>query len=105
VLGADQSISSVLLDSTSDVTVVNTPKDYGKELVRCGDSESQKVAATVIHYAAIGGALVFHHEKIAQHSGGKLQDAYERLMKKRWIASDLKDVFRKAKAPCQERKS
>jgi len=105
VLGADQSVSSLVLDSTTDLAVVRTLKEYGKELVSCADSEAQKAAATTIYYAAIASALVFHRNKVTQHAYGKLQKAYEDLEQKKWIPSDLKELFKKAKAACQERKS
>jgi len=61
-------------------------------------------AETVIYYASIAGALVFHQEKITQHSYGKLQEAYADLEQKKWIPSDLKDLFKREKAVCRQQK-
>jgi hypothetical protein len=105
VLGADRTIGSLFLDPKSDLTVIKTLKEYGKELVRRADSEIQKVAATAIYYAAIASALVFHQKKITRHSYAKLQKAYEDLEQKKWIPSDLKRLLKKAKAACQEGKA
>lgn len=58
----------------------------------------------MIYYAAIVSALVFHEQKITRHSYEKLQEALTDLDEKQWIPSDLKDLFKKAKAACQERK-
>jgi hypothetical protein len=104
-VGADKTIGNLFLDPKSDLTVIKTLKEYGRELVRCADSETRKSAATTIYYAAIASALVFHRTKVTQHSYGKLQKAYEDLEQKTWISYDLKDLFKKAKAACQERKS
>jgi hypothetical protein len=105
VLGADKAIGNLFLDPKSDLAVIKTLKEYGKELVRCADSEIQKAVATTIYYAAIASALVFHRTKVTQHSYGKLQKAYEDLEQKKWIPSDLKDLLKKAKAACQGRKA
>jgi len=101
---AGQTMSDFLLSPKTDLAVIKTLKDYGKELVRFGNREAWRAAATVIYYAAIASALAFHHQKITQRSYGKLQEAYADLEQKPWIPSELKDLFRKARKVCRQRR-
>ena len=101
---ASQTLQNLLLNSETGLAVIKTLKDYGKELARSGKGEAKQAAATAIYYAAIASALVFHRKRITQHSYAKLQEAFTDFMGKRWVPSDLKDLFEKAEAACQERK-
>ncbi len=102
---AGRSIGDVLLDPTTDLAIIRTLKDYGKQLVRRSDTKSRQAAATVIYYAAIAGALVFHRQKISRHSYEKLNEAYAQLREKPWVPSELKDLFKKAQEICEKRKT
>ena len=101
---SSQTLQDLLLDSETGLPAIKRLKDYGKELVRITKAEAQQTAATVIYYAAIASALVFHQSKITGHSYGKLEEAYGDLEQRRWIPSDLKRLFRRAKAACQQRR-
>ena len=100
----DQAVSELLLSSETDATIIEALKDYGKELVRRRGPEAETGAATSVYYAAIANALVFHQHKITQHTYARLQEAFLDLEKKQWIPSDLRGLFKKAEAVCQERK-
>ena len=100
---AGQTLSEVLLNSETDLAALSMLKDYSSELVRRGGTDAEVAASTVICYAATASALVFHQERITQHSYEKLEEAYGDLKEKQWIPSALKDLFKKAKAVCQER--
>jgi len=102
---AGQTMSDLLLDPTSDLTVIEALKDYAKKLVRQGGTEAKQAAATAIYYAAIASALVFHQHKITQHLYEKLHQAYTDLDQKPWIPSELKDLFRRADAVCRQRRT
>jgi len=95
---ASQTMNDLLLGSRTDLAVIKTLKDYSKELVRRGESEAKQAAATAIYYAAIASALVFHQHKITQHSSKRLDEAYTELERKPWIPSELKDLFKRARA-------
>lgn len=101
---AGRSMSDLLLNSSTDLTVLETLKDYAKELARRGGPEAKQAAATVIYYAAIASALVFRNQKITEHSYEHLCKAYGQLEDKPWIPSELKALFRKAYAVCQRQK-
>jgi hypothetical protein len=96
--------SDFLLDSKTDLSITEMLKSYGKELVRHRGPDVKQAAATAIYYAAIAGALVFDQKKITQHSYEKLHQAYTELEQKPWIPSELKGLFRKARAVCRQRK-
>ena len=68
-----------------------------------GGTEADQATATVVYYAAIASALLFHQRRITEHTYDKLEKAYGDLEQKDWIPSELKELFRKAKAACQER--
>ncbi len=99
-----RTISELLLDSETDLAVIKTLKDYGKELVRRGAPEARVSAATAIYYAAIASALVFHGHKITRHSYPRLREAYVKLEQEPWMSHELKDLFRRARAVCQQTK-
>ena len=101
---AGRTIRDLLLNPQTHLVVVRTLKDYGKGLVRRAGSGAKETAATVIYYAAIASALVFHGRKITRHSYGTLYEAYTELGKKTWIPSELKDLFGRAHAICRQRK-
>jgi hypothetical protein len=104
VVAGTQTLGDSLLGSETNLEVIKTLKDYGKELVRSGGSEVRKAAATVIYYGAIASALLFHDRKITQHSYAKLEEAFADLEQKDWIPPELQDLFLRALAACQERK-
>jgi len=87
----------------TDSAIIEALKDYGKELIRRSVTEAKEAAATLIYYAAIANALMSHQDKITQHSYEKLKEAYAELERRQWIPFDLKGLFRRAKAPCQQR--
>jgi hypothetical protein len=101
---AGRSMSALLLDSGTDLAVFKTLKEYGKALIRRGGPDAKQAAATVVYYAAIAGALVFHKQRITDHFYEKLEQAYTRLEKKDSIPSALKELFRRALAVCQRPK-
>ncbi len=101
---AGRSMGNVLLDPATDLAIIRTLKDYGKQLVRRG-LEGKRAAAIVIYYAAIASALLFHNHKITQHSYEKLEKAYTDLEQKPWVPPELKELFQKARTLCQERQA
>ncbi len=97
-------MSDLLLDSETDLAVFKVLKDYSKELARPGNTEARQAAATVIYYAAIASALLFHGEEATQQSYVKLHETFGDLEEKKWVPPQLKNLFRDAKAVGQQRK-
>jgi hypothetical protein len=100
---ARRPVGDLLLDSETDLSTIETLKDYAKELVRRSDLKAEQAAATAIYYAAIAAALVFHKQSISRHPYVKLQEAYGELERKTWIPLELKDLFSKARGVCQRK--
>ena len=101
----EQTMGAALVDRRTPLALIEALKDHCKSLVRQAPRGDEQAAASAVYYAAIANALVFQKHKITQHSYEKLQKAFVVLEQKPWIPSDLKDLFERAKAACQERKS
>jgi hypothetical protein len=101
---AAHGLGDLLLDSATSFSVVKTVKDYAKKLVRRSGPEVRQAAALVVYYASIANALLFHQQKITQHSYLALEKAYGELKQKPWVPPDLKDLFEKARVICGQRK-
>jgi hypothetical protein len=97
-----QTIGDLLLNPATDVAVIKAVKDYAKQLVRRLGPNSEQAPATAIYYAAIASALAFHRHKITQHSYEKLDKSFTELEQKPWVSLELKDLFNKARAACQQ---
>lgn len=101
---ADRTMGDLLLNPETDLAIIRSLKDYEKELVRRGGREAKQAVATTVYYAAIASALVFHQNKITQHSYQKLHEAYVELGRKPWVSSRLRELFRRARAVCEQQK-
>lgn len=101
---ADQTVHDLLLNPGTDAAIIETVKEYGKQLAHRAGSEAARVAATTIYYAAIASVLVFHQHKISHHSYEKLDKAFTKLERKPWVWPELKDLFQKARALCRQSK-
>ena len=98
-----RTLGQLLLNPQCDLGILRTLKDYGKALSGASHPEAEQAAAVVIYYAAIASALLFHGQRITQHSWGKLRDAYAQLNRKSWITAELKELFQKARVLCQQK--
>lgn len=97
---SERELGGVLLDSATDLTTLKRIKDYGKRLAGREDSEAGHAVGIAIYYAAIASAMVFHEERITQHSFGSLADAFETLRQKPWLPSELARHFLRARRYC-----
>jgi hypothetical protein len=104
IAAAGGTVIDLLLDSGTDLAVIKVLKDYGKELARQGGPKGKQAAATIVYYAAIASALVFHQQKITKHRLDRLHEAYTALAGKPWIPSELRNLFRKASDVCLRQK-
>jgi hypothetical protein len=96
-------LGEVLLDSATDLTTIRGIKDYGKKLAGRKDSGADHAVGIAIYYAAIASAMVFHEEKITQHSFRSLADAFDTLRQKPWVPSELSRHFLIAHGYCIEK--
>ncbi len=95
-----RALGEVMLDSATDLTIIKRIKDYGKKLAGRKDSEADHAVGIAIYYAAIASAMVFHEEKITQHSFRSLANAFDTLRKKPWVPSELSRHFLRARRYC-----
>ena len=98
-----RTLGQLLLNPQCDLGIIRTLKDYGKALSGASAPEAEQAAAVIIYYAAIASALLFHGQRITQHSWGKLHAAYAQLNRKPWITPELKGLFQKARVLCQQK--
>jgi hypothetical protein len=95
-----RSTVEVLLDPQVDVSALTVLKDYAKELVRRSRSEVTTSVATVLYYAAIASAIVFHDSKITQHGYRQLERSFAELAREPWLTADLQALIAGARQIC-----
>lgn len=102
---AGKTIGDLLFDPTTDTLVLRALKDYCKALPKHFGTETWQAVATAVYYASIANGLLFHRIKITELSSQRLGEGFEKLQEKPWVTDELKDLFRRAQAACQERES
>jgi len=94
-------IGDLLRDPTTDITTISRIKQYAKDSGTSTSSEIESDVFLVVYYAAIAGALVFHNEKITQHSYQDLEQFFLSFRKKDWVIEEIKDLLSKARTHCR----
>jgi hypothetical protein len=98
-----ESISNLLLNPKTELSVIKKIKDYGKDLASSADSEIERATATVIYYTAIASSLVFHNQRITEYSYKDLAQSFSMLAEKKWVIADFVKLFKKAKTFCNKK--
>ena len=99
---AGQPIGELLKNPATDIDTIRKIKQYAKESGTATDSEDEKDVFLAVYYAAIASALIFHNEKITQHSYNDLEQFFSSFMEKDWIIEEIKGLFRKAWIHCKK---
>jgi len=94
---------SLLHDPEADMSVITKIKDCSKKLVASAKSEAEHDAATVIYYAAIASALVFHDQRITSFSYANLMSSFGALQEHSWLTAELVELYREACKLCQKK--
>jgi hypothetical protein len=89
-------IGDLLQDPTTDIATIKKIKQYAKESGTTGSSEDKNDVFLAVYYAAIASALVFHNEKITQHSYKDLEQHFSSFMEKDWVLEEIKGLFHEA---------
>ena len=97
-----KTLDEVLRDPDVSLDVIQTVKDYAKDLASRAGSEADHAASIAIYYAAIASAVLFHGKKITRHSFESLAESFETLGHKSWIPSDILRHFSKARKLCEK---
>jgi len=96
------SIKDLLLDPETDLLIIKTIKDLQKKRAESACSELQQDVATVVYYAAIASALVYHDVKISKFSYKVLDPTFTELGQNNWLITDLKILFSSAHELCSK---
>ena len=100
---AGEMILTLVRDPSTDISLIGKIKQYGRDLSARANSEDEREVATAIYFAAIANAMTLHDSKINQFSYGKLGKAFSRLIREKWISSELHVPFTKAHNVCKEK--
>ena len=95
-------IEEALLDPASDMAVIERIKSYAKKTAKIAVSSIEKEAATVLYYAAIASALVFHNKWITKHSKIKLKQSFIKLSSMDWVNKKIAGLLNNAVKVCDK---
>ena len=101
---AGKSIGQVLLDPQTDIGLLQAVKTYSKKLSATVDSEAEKAIAITMYHAAIANSLVHHEKRISQSSYESLEQSFTILTEKKWMTSELKELFSQARGICRQKR-
>jgi len=99
----DKPLSEVLLNPTTDLTVLKTIKAYAKKSVAQSGSSQEYNAGVAIYFAAIANSLVGHGEKISAHSYDVLESSFAELAARPWMPPGFTTLFGKARSLCRSK--
>jgi len=99
---AGASVRDLLLNKDVSVALLRRVKDDNGQWSQRADTRVQKDVAVAIYYAAIAAALVLHCHKISGFSFAELGKAFGMLRQKSWIPRDMRDLYDKAAAVCED---
>ena len=100
---AGETVLALLQDASTDISLIERIKRYGKELSAGAESKAEDEVATTIYYAAIASALAYHDVRITKFSYKKLETFFSRLAKEKWVSKDLSGLFKIARKCCKGR--
>jgi hypothetical protein len=89
------SVENLLVDPEVEPSIIWRIKDRYKERARSCTSEAEREVATVIYYAAIANALLFHAEslfrddRITTFSYRELKESFSGLLNSSWLTPNL----------------
>jgi len=92
------SVRDCLLDAGTPVPILKEIKKHHKQVANTSRSEAERQVATVVYFAAIASALVFHRERITSYSNNEFAQAINRLSDESWIAPKIKALLQRASA-------
>jgi len=101
---AGQTIGNLLQDPQTDIAAIRGIKEYTKQSGTCSRSDAEGDAFLAIYYGSIASALVFHNEKISQHSYEDLEHFFRTFAGNTWVPEELTGLFEKAAKYCRSKK-
>jgi len=100
---AGKSLLQVFFSSDTSISQLQVIKEVSKCLTTTSVSEAELAVATTIYHAAIASCLVHLGKKITQHSYEKLYESFALLIEKKWMPSELIELFSQARDICKKR--
>ena len=100
---AGKSLAEVLLNSKSDIGLLQAIKDYSKQLSCTSINEAETAVATTIYYAALASSLIYHDKRITQYSYETLGQSFAAFVEKKWMPSALVSLFSRAQRICESK--
>jgi hypothetical protein len=96
--GLDKTVSlrEFLLQSATDITILQQIRKRGKAMIRNSESSIDRELGGALYYAAIASARVFYDETISNLTTDELQAAFQALIDAPWMPMDLANLFEKA---------
>jgi len=101
---AGKSLLEVLLNPKSEAGLLQSIKNYSKNLSCSSTCEAEMAVATIIYYAALASLLIYHEKKITQYSYEALDESFALLMEKKWIPEELTELFSGARRICESKR-
>ena len=101
---ASKSLSEVLMEPKTDISLLEGIKEYGKKVSSTAASQVDIAIAITIYYAAIASSLVYHNKKISRHSYETLEQSFAELLELEWMSVELVELFSQARKISQEKK-
>ena len=98
-----KSLSQVILDPKTDISILKAIKTYSKKLSATVESEAEKAIAITIYYAVLASTLVHHDQTISQSSYESIAESLTMLMEKKWLTPELKGLFSQARSICHSK--
>jgi len=102
---AGQPIGNLLQNPGTDMAIILRIKEYAKKSGTSTDSQEKSDVFLAVYYAAIASALVFHNQKITQHSYSDLKHFFCSFAQNDWILDELISLFNHARRCCLEKTS
>ena len=93
-------MEKALLDPDTAQSVIEHIKAHAKQITRRTTSAVEKEAATVLYYAAIASALVFHNKRITKSSYTKLKRSFDSLAAMTWVSKEIAGLLGDAARVC-----
>ena len=100
---AGEPLGDLLQNPDRNISVIKEIKECAKQSGTSAKSEIESDIFLVIYYAGIANALLFHNQKITQHSYKDLEQFLCSFTKKDWVLEELTDLFTKAQEYCQKK--
>ena len=100
---ASEPISKLLLDPQTNIPALKAVKEWAKQSGTSVASDAEGDAFLVVYYGAIASALVFHDNKVTQHSYDDLEQFFHSFSKETWVPNELVGLFTKAEEYCREK--